>query len=112
MGSEEAELQILEIKIGQGKEIHPGCVAVMHYTGWLTDDSKFDSSLDRGEPFEFTLGAGEVIKGLDEGIVGMKKGGKRRLTIPPEMGYSSSGAGWIIPPNATLIFEVELLSVK
>jgi FKBP-type peptidyl-prolyl cis-trans isomerase FkpA len=84
----------------------------VHYTGWLTDGKKFDSSKDRGQPFQFALGAGQVIKGWDEGVQGMKIGGKRKLTIPPGLGYGSRGAGNVIPPNATLIFEVELLGVK
>ena len=85
----------------------------MHYTGWLTNEKKFDSSVDRGQPFKFRLGAGQVIKGWDEGVAGMKVGGKRQLRIPPEMAYGSHGVGnGLIPPHSTLIFDVELLGVK
>lgn len=93
---------------GSGDVAHAGNRIQVHYTGWLTDGTKFDSSLDRGEPFTFRLGAGQVIKGWDEGIEGMKAGEKRKLTIPPQLGYGSAGAG-PIPPNATLVFEVQLL---
>jgi FKBP-type peptidyl-prolyl cis-trans isomerase len=87
-------------------------VVDVHYTGWLLDGTKFDSSVDRGKPFSFHLGAGEVIRGWDEGVAGMKVGGKRKLRIPAELGYGSRGAGGVIPGNATLIFDVELLGVK
>ena len=104
---------------GTGAEAASGRRVVVHYTGWLYDaaaadkkGTKFDSSKDRNEPFEFSLGAGEVIRGWDEGVKGMKVGGKRVLTIPPEMGYGARGAGGVIPPNATLLFEVELLDVR
>ena len=105
-------LEIEDIVIGEGAEAVPGSTVSVHYTGWLTDETKFDSSVDRGQPFQFTLGQGMVIKGWDEGVAGMKVGGKRRLTIPPEMGYGDQGAGGVIPPGATLIFEVELLGVS
>ena len=98
--------------VGTGVEAVSGKSVTVHYTGTLTDGTKFDSSKDRGEPFTFNLGAGEVIKGWDQGVVGMKVGGKRKLTIPSELGYGTQGAGGVIPPNATLIFEVELLDVK
>ena len=105
------ELKIEDITVGEGQEVKSGDTVVMHYTGTLTDGTKFDSSLDRGQPFETQIGVGRVIQGWDEGVPGMKVGGKRRLTIPPHMGYGEQGIG-DIPPNATLIFEVELLEIK
>lgn len=105
-------LQIEELTIGEGAEAETGKTVSVHYTGWLTDGTKFDSSVDRNDPFEFRLGAGMVIKGWDEGVAGMKIGGKRKLTIPAELGYGAYGAGGVIPPNATLVFDVELLDVK
>jgi peptidylprolyl isomerase len=108
-------LQIIEVKEGTGPTAK-GKTAVVHYTGWLYKDgqkgAKFDSSVDRNEPFEFPVGAGRVIKGWDEGVAGMKVGGKRTLIIPPALGYGARGAGGVIPPNATLMFDVELLGVK
>lgn len=102
-----------DLKVGNGDEAIPGKTVSVHYTGMLqSDGAKFDSSLDRGEPFEFPLGAGRVIAGWDEGVAGMKEGGKRILVIPAELGYGATGAGGVIPPNATLVFEVELLEVK
>lgn len=109
--SEVDGMKIEDITLGNGALAEPGKTIVVHYTGTLEDGTKFDSSVDRGTPFEFTLGAGQVIKGWDTGFDGMKVGGKRRLTIPPEMGYGSRAAG-TIPPNSTLIFDVELLDVK
>ncbi len=97
---------------GEGAEAGVGQTAVVHYTGWLTDGSKFDSSKDRNQPFSFGLGKGMVIRGWDEGVVGMKIGGTRKLTIPPQLGYGAAGAGGVIPPNATLVFEVELLELR
>jgi len=105
------ELVIEEIEVGEGAEAAGGQTVTVHYTGWLTDGTKFDSSVDRGDPFQFPLGVGMVIKGWDQGVAGMKVGGKRKLTIPPDLGYGASGAGGVIPPNATLVFEVELLGV-
>ncbi len=109
-------LQITDTKIGTGASPKTGQTCVMHYTGWLYQDGakgkKFDSSLDRGEPFEFAIGMGKVIAGWDEGVATMKVGGKRTLIIPPALGYGARGAGGVIPPNATLIFDVELLDVK
>jgi peptidylprolyl isomerase len=109
-------LQITDGKVGTGATPKPGQTCVMHYTGWLYENGakgkKFDSSVDRGEPFEFPIGQKRVIAGWDEGVATMKVGGKRTLVIPPALGYGSRGAGGVIPPNATLIFEVELLDVK
>ena len=96
---------------GEGAAAAAGQSVTVHYTGWLTDGTKFDSSKDRKDPFVFPLGGGRVIKGWDEGVQGMKVGGKRKLTIPPALGYGARGAGDVIPPNATLVFEVELLKV-
>ncbi|RDH88103.1 MAG: peptidylprolyl isomerase [endosymbiont of Seepiophila jonesi] len=97
---------------GDGEVAATGQTVSVHYTGWLTDGSKFDSSVDRNEPFSFSLGRGMVIRGWDEGVAGMKVGGKRKLTIPSQLGYGAAGAGGVIPPNATLVFDVELLSVS
>jgi peptidylprolyl isomerase len=109
-------LQYEDIKVGTGASPKPGQTCVMHYTGWLWENGakgkKFDSSVDRGTPFKFQLGRGMVIKGWDEGVATMKVGGKRTLLIPPELGYGSRGAGGVIPPNATLLFDVELLGVE
>jgi len=105
-------LKYVDLVAGNGATPKPGQTAVVHYTGWLTDGKKFDSSVDRGTPFQFVLGQGRVIKGWDEGVSTMRVGGKRKLTIPPELGYGQRGAGGVIPPNATLIFEVELLEIK
>jgi len=104
-------LQYWDIVVGTGATAAPGNMVKVHYTGFLTTGAKFDSSRDRGEPFAFPLGAGQVIKGWDEGVAGMKVGGQRQLRIPPALGYGASGAGGVIPPNATLIFDVELLEV-
>ncbi len=105
-------LQIKTIVVGTGDKAEVGKTAVVHYTGWLLDGTKFDSSVDRGTPFEFQLGAGRVIKGWDEGVATMNIGGKVELIIPPDLGYGASGAGGVIPPNATLKFEVEFLDQK
>ncbi len=113
-----SELQKIDSVLGTGAEAHPGNEVSVHYTGWLFDEAapeskgkKFDSSVDRGQPFNFPLGGGRVIKGWDQGVSGMKVGGKRTLIIPAAMGYGSRGAGGVIPPNATLVFDVELLAV-
>jgi FKBP-type peptidyl-prolyl cis-trans isomerase len=105
-------LQYEDLVVGDGKMADPGLTAVVHYTGWLTDGTKFDSSLDRNQPFKFVLGQHQVIDGWDQGVRGMRVGGKRKLTIPPDLGYGSQGAGGVIPPNATLVFEVQLLDVQ
>ena len=104
-------LTIEDVTMGSGAAAAAGQSVTVHYTGWLTNGTKFDSSKDRNDPFVFPLGAGRVIKGWDEGVQGMKVGGKRKLTIPPALGYGARGAGGVIPPNATLVFEVELLGV-
>ena len=107
------ELQIDDIVVGTGASPSIGQTVVVHYTGWLTDGKKFDSSVDRGVPFEFQIGVGQVIQGWDDGVLTMKIGGKRRLTIPPELAYDNRDVGdGLIPPNSTLVFEVELLDLK
>ncbi len=105
-------LKVEDLKVGTGTEATPGKTVTVHYVGTLTSGSKFDSSRDRGEGFTFPLGAGRVIQGWDKGVVGMKVGGVRKLTIPPEMGYGARGFPPVIPPNSTLVFEVELLAVR
>ncbi len=104
-------LKVEDLVEGEGNEAKAGQQVRVHYTGWLLDGTKFDSSLDRGDPFSFPLGGGRVIRGWDEGVQGMKVGGRRKLTIPPQLGYGAAGAGGVIPPNATLVFEVELLEL-
>ena len=117
--SEMSELKKIDTVVGNGAEAVAGRPVSVHYTGWLHDPNaadghgrKFDSSVDRRQPFDFHLGGGQVIRGWDEGVAGMKVGGKRTLVIPPEMGYGARGAGGVIPPNATLVFDVELLGVR
>jgi FKBP-type peptidyl-prolyl cis-trans isomerase len=112
-------LQLTDAKLGSGAEAKPGTTVVVHYTGWLYDPNKpdnhgkkFDSSRDRNDPFEFRLGAGQVIRGWDQGVAGMKVGGQRTLVIPSSLGYGARGAGGAIPPNAALVFDVELLEVR
>jgi FKBP-type peptidyl-prolyl cis-trans isomerase FkpA len=104
-------LMIEELAVGEGDTAKSGDRVTVHYTGWLTNGRKFDSSHDRRDPFSFSLGRGNVIAGWDEGVAGMKVGGRRKLTIPPDLGYGAYGAGGVIPPDATLVFEVELLGV-
>jgi FKBP-type peptidyl-prolyl cis-trans isomerase len=106
------ELVIEDVRVGTGAEARAGQTVSVHYVGTLTDGKKFDSSRDRGRPFEFPLGGGRVIKGWDQGVAGMRIGGLRKLTIPPHLGYGAAGAAGVIPPNATLVFEVELLAVR
>ena len=105
-------LQMIDIEVGSGESPQTGQTVVVHYTGWLADGTKFDSSVDRGQPFSFTIGTGQVIKGWDEGVATMKAGGKRRLIIPPDLAYGENGYPGVIPANAELIFDVDLLEVK
>ena len=105
-------LQYVDSVVGTGKSPTKGKGVTVHYTGWLTNGKKFDSSVDRGQPFKFVIGVGQVISGWDEGVATIKVGGKRKLTIPPDLGYGKRGAGGVIPPDATLIFDVELLGVE
>lgn len=105
-------LKYEDVVVGEGTTATAGQTVRVHYTGWLIDGTKFDSSLDRDDPFSFPLGKGRVIRGWDEGVQGMRVGGRRKLTMPPQLGYGRTGAGGVIPPNATLIFEVELLEIR
>lgn len=108
----ESGLKYVDLVVGTGRPAELGDTATVHYTGWLENGTQFDSSRDRNEPFSFRVGAGRVIKGWDEGVQGMKVGGKRKLIIPPDLGYGARGVGSVIPPNATLTFEVELLGLR
>ncbi|MBI5855420.1 MAG: FKBP-type peptidyl-prolyl cis-trans isomerase [Nitrospirae bacterium] len=108
----ESGLQYVDLSVGTGRQAEVGDTATVHYTGWLANGTKFDSSVDRNEPFSFRVGAGQVIKGWDEGVGTMRTGGKRKLIIPPDLGYGARGAGGVIPPDATLTFEVELLGLR
>jgi FKBP-type peptidyl-prolyl cis-trans isomerase FkpA len=110
--SDVADLKIEDVQVGNGTEAIKGKRVTVHYTGWLTDGKKFDSSHDHQSPFTFLLGEGRVIPGWDKGLIGMKVGGKRRLNIPSTLGYGPTGVGGVIPPNATLVFEIELLNVE
>jgi FKBP-type peptidyl-prolyl cis-trans isomerase len=110
-GDPNAKLGITDTVVGTGQEAKTGDTVSVHYVGTLTDGTEFDQSRKRGQPFKFTLGAGNVIKGWDQGVVGMKVGGKRKLVIPPSLGYGARGAGGAIPPNATLNFDIELMSI-
>lgn len=112
MVTTESGLEYVDLEVGEGPSPKMGDTVAVHYTGWLEDGTKFDSSVDRGQPFEFQVGMGRVIRGWDIGVASMNVGGKRKLIIPPELGYGERGAGGVIPPNATLIFEVELLEIK
>lgn len=105
-------LRYLDLRPGQGDEAQTGKIIEVHYVGWLEDGTKFDSSRDRDHPFTFRLGAGDAIKGWDEGLIGMKVGGKRKLTIPPDLGFGKQGVGSVVPPNAVLYYEFELLAVR
>lgn len=105
-------LQYVDLERGEGEAPVLGDTVIVHYTGWLEDGTKFDSSVDRGQPFDFEIGMGRVIRGWDEGVATMRVGGKRKLTIPPELAYGEAGIGEVIPPNSTLIFEVELLDIE
>ena len=104
-------LKCEELAEGDGEVAQAGQTVSVHYTGWLTDGTKFDSSVERSRPFDFSLGKGRVIRGWDEGVAGMRVGGRRKLTIPPRLAYGAAGAGGVIPPNATLVFEIELLEI-
>jgi len=106
------KLEILDVTTGTGPEVHPGDTVTVHYSGSLDDGTKFDSSRDRGQPFEFKIGGGQIIKGFERGVIGMRAGGIRKLTVPPDLGYGRKGQPPVIPPQATLHFEIELLTIK